>query len=54
MGSKIFRVTVTVPTEKSTYVVGEAEKNFMVSVFEPLKDCSIVVEELDLDNPKSV
>lgn len=52
--TKMFKVTVIVPTEKSTYLVGEAEKNFMVSVFGPLKDGHIIVEEIELENPGSV
>lgn len=52
--TKMYRVTVLVPSEKSTYVVGEAEKNFMVSVFGPLKDGHIIVEEIELENPESV
>lgn len=42
---KIFRVKITVPTERFTeYIVGEKEKDFLVRVF---KD-KAVVEELDL------
>jgi hypothetical protein len=47
---KIFKVIVTTRTEKSKYYVGESEKDFMLKVFGPLKDCTITIEELSLDS----
>lgn len=54
MSSKMYKVVLKTRTERTKYYVGEKEKDYMVRVFEPLKDVDITVEEFNTESQESV